>query len=133
MRCHGHLLSACGLKVDEISKWFTGNMSPGSVTCPYVMNTKAWDKLPKEYQDALISGNRQPMRRSKRLIRPRMRRICRISGAMQEIRYTAAELAEFRKIGAKPVWDAWLAEASAAGAPGPQELLVLNFLSPAGD
>jgi hypothetical protein len=50
--------------------------------------------------------------------------------AMQEIRYTAAELAEFRKIGAKPVWDAWLGEASAAGVPA-QELLDL-ILSTAG-
>ncbi|GIS91185.1 MAG: hypothetical protein CM1200mP20_12260 [Pseudomonadota bacterium] len=49
---------------------------------------------------------------------------------MQEIRYTAAELDEFRKIGAKPVWDDWVKSASQKGVPA-QELLDL-ILSTAG-
>ena len=119
-------------KVDEISKWFTGNMSPGSVTCPYVMNTKAWDKLPKEYQDALISAKPTAYAALKAAYKTAdAKNLPAFRAAMQEIRYTAAELAEFRKIGAKPVWDAWLAEASAAGVPA-QELLDL-ILSTAGD
>jgi hypothetical protein len=40
------------------------------------------------------------------------------------ITYTPAELAEFRKVGAQPVWDKWVTEMSAKGIPA-KELLQL--------
>ncbi len=112
-------------KVNEISKWFTGNMSPGAVTCPYVMNTKAWDKLPTAYQDLLIAAKPTAYAALKAGYRAAdAKNLPAFRASMQEIRYTAEELDEFRKIGAKPVWDDWVKSASEKGVPA-QELLDL--------
>ena len=43
---------------------------------------------------------------------------------LEAINYSADELAAFRKAGAKPVWDDWLASMKEQGLPG-QELLDL--------
>lgn len=113
-------------KLTDVGKWYTANLSPGAVNCPVVVNIPAWKKLPEQYRnllleakpsayDALISAyetadaKNLPMMKEKGLL---------------AINYTDAELAEFRKIGAKPVWDDWIAEQSAAGLPA-QELLDL--------
>jgi hypothetical protein len=44
------------------------------------------------------------------------------------VTYSPAELAKFHELGAKPVWDAWVAEMSAKGVPA-RELLDLIFAS----
>jgi len=119
-------------KVNEISKWFTGNMSPGAVTCPYVMNTKAWNKLPAEYQDVLIAAKPVAYAALKAGYRKAdAKNLPAFRASMEEIRYTADELANFRKIGAKPVWDEWVSSAAAKGVPA-QELLDL-ILATAGN
>ncbi len=113
-------------KLTDVGKWHTANLSPGAVNCPVVANTKAWDKLPAQYQkllldakpsayDALISSyetadaKNLPMMKDKGLV---------------AITYTDAELDRFRAAGAKPVWDDWIKEQSANGVPA-QELLDL--------
>ena len=40
-------------KIPEVADWYTANLSPGTSDCPYVMNLKAYNKLPKQYQNLL--------------------------------------------------------------------------------
>ena len=42
-------------KIDELSEWFTGNLQPGTSECPIVFNKKAFDALPDQYKDLLMS------------------------------------------------------------------------------
>ena len=112
-------------KVSDISKWFTRNMSLGTVFCPTIVGLKAYNKLSKEYQDILMNArfvaydvSRARFATNDKKVVPQFRK------AMQEIRYDDATMADFRKIAAKPVWDDWVKEATAKGVPA-QELLDL--------
>ncbi|MCG8691585.1 MAG: C4-dicarboxylate TRAP transporter substrate-binding protein [Minwuiales bacterium] len=110
----------------EISDWFTGNLSPGAVTCPVVINTKAWDKLPKEYQD-ILTESRLPayevLKEAYKAADAKNLPMFKEKG-LQEVRYSDDELATFRSVGAQPVWDDWVKEQTANGLPA-QELLDL--------
>ncbi|MBL8380670.1 MAG: TRAP transporter substrate-binding protein DctP [Burkholderiales bacterium] len=114
-------------KTHEIGNWYTTNMAPGTVACPTLFNRNAWAQLPPQYQkiimdmrtqvrDALINAYRQNDEKNVPLFKRRL----------NFITYTPAELAEFRKAGAQPVWDKWVAEMSARGIPA-KELLQLIF------
>lgn len=110
-------------KVDEISKWFTGNMSPGAVTCPLVINTKAWDALPLEYRRLLNDAKGAGYEALKSTYKAAdEKNLPRFRKNMQEVVYSDADLQKFREVGAQPVWDEWMAEMEAKGVPG-KELL----------
>lgn len=113
-------------KLTDVGKWYTANLSPGAVNCPVVVNVPAWNKLPEQYRtllldakstayDALISAYETADAKNLPMMKEK---------GLQAIKYTDAELAEFRKIGAKPVWDDWIAEQSGKGLPA-QELFDL--------
>jgi TRAP-type C4-dicarboxylate transport system substrate-binding protein len=112
-------------KTHEVGSWYTTNLAPGTVACPTVINKNAWAQLPAQYQKLVTD------------FRPR------IKGALKEgyakaddknlplfkrklefVTYSEADLAQFRKIGGQPVWDKWVAETGAKGAPA-KELLEL--------
>ena len=42
-------------KLDEIADWVTTNMSLGTVNCPSVFNVEAWNSLPDQYKELLLS------------------------------------------------------------------------------
>jgi TRAP-type C4-dicarboxylate transport system substrate-binding protein len=112
-------------KVDEISKWFTGNMSPGAVTCPIVANINAWNKLPQNYKDAFQASKAPAYAKLKAAYKAADdKNLPKFRAKMKEIIYTDAQLDEFRAVGAKPVWDDWIKDASGNGVPA-QELLDL--------
>jgi len=113
-------------KLTEVGKWYTANLSPGAVNCPVVVNIPAWKKLPQQYRDLLLEAkapaydaliSAYEAADAKNL--PMMK-----AKGLEAIVYTDAELAEFRKIGAKPVWDDWLKDMESKNLPG-QELLDL--------
>jgi TRAP-type C4-dicarboxylate transport system substrate-binding protein len=109
----------------EIGSWFTTNLAPGTVACPTLINRNAWAQLPPQYQklmlelrprvkDALIAAYHQADEKNIPLFKRKL----------TFITYTPAELAEFRKVGAQPVWDKWVTDMSAKGIPA-KELLQL--------
>ncbi len=109
----------------EIGSWYTTNLAPGTVACPTLINRNAWAQLPPQYQklmlelrprvrDALITAYQQADEKNIPLFKRKL----------TFITYTPAELAEFRKLGAQPVWDKWVADMSAKGIPA-KELLQL--------
>ena len=113
-------------KLTDVGKWHTSNLSPGAVNCPVVVNVPAWEALPEQYRqllmdakpaayDALISSYEAADAKNLPMMKEK---------GIQAITYTDAELDEFRKIGAKPVWDDWIADMGSKDLPG-QELLDL--------
>lgn len=116
-------------KIHEVGSWFTTNLSPGTQACPTLINRNAWAQLPAQYQKLFEEA------------RPQVKQaLAKAYGAADEknlplfkrrltfVTYTPAELAKFHQLGAKPVWDAWVAEMSAKGIPA-RELLDLIFAS----
>ena len=112
-------------KIHEIGSWYTTNLAPGTQACPTLINKNAWAQLPRQYQalvteirpkvkEALVAAYRQADEKNLPLFKRKL----------TFVTYTAGELAQFRKLGAQPVWDAWLAETSAKGVPA-KELLEL--------
>lgn len=98
-------------RIEEISDWVTTNMNLGSVNCPTVFNIDAWNELPQQYkdlleslkdgayksiEDAYIVQDKQNIARWKE------------EGKLQMVEIPESEMAEFRRIAGKPVWDAWV-------------------------
>lgn len=117
-------------RLTDIGKWYTANMSPGANNCPVVVNITAYKKLPKAYQDLLIAAKEPAYKAlyaayekadAKNL--PMMK-----EKGLQAVTYTPEQLEEFRKVGAKPVWDEWVAKMDSEGLPG-DELLQLIMTS----
>jgi TRAP-type C4-dicarboxylate transport system substrate-binding protein len=109
----------------EISTWFTENLSPGTQACPTVINIDAWNKLPAQYQKLLQEAKEPAYTVLKAAYKAADdKNIPLFKAKLTFVRYTDAELAEFRRIGAQPVWDQWVARMTAAGLPG-KELLDL--------
>ncbi len=111
----------------EIGNWYTTNLAPGTVACPTLINRNAWAQLPPQYQklmmelrpkvkDALISAYQQNDEKNIPLFKRKL----------TFVTYSPADLAEFRRVGAQPVWDKWVAEMTARGIPA-KDLLQLVF------
>lgn len=118
-------------KIHEVGNWYTTNLSPGTQACPTLINRNAWAQIPAQYQKLFEEA------------RPKVKAaLVRAYGAADEkniplfkrrltfVSYSPAELAKFHEVGAKPVWDAWVAEMSAKGIPA-RELLDLIFTTAA--
>lgn len=103
--------SHASYRIQDISDWFTSNMSPGTTECGTVLNKDAYEALPEQYKQLLedvkdeayeaqiqayieIDEVNLPMFREK----------------LHEITYTDEELEEFRQIAGQPVWDSWVEE-----------------------
>ncbi|HEX2082689.1 MAG TPA: TRAP transporter substrate-binding protein DctP [Xanthomonadaceae bacterium] len=108
-------------KIHEVGDWFTTNLSPGTQACPTVINKDAWAKLPKQYQ-RLIEEVRPQVKETLKAAYKEAddKNIPLFKKKLTFVTYTEAELEEFRKVGAKPVWDAWIAEMSGKGIPAQQ-------------
>lgn len=118
-------------KTHEVGSWYTTNLAPGTVACPTMINKNAWAQLPVQYQklvgefkpkvkEALKAGYAKADEKNLPLFKRKL----------TFVTYSEAELAEFRKAGARPVWDGWVAEMSAKGVPA-KELLELILQSAA--
>lgn len=116
-------------KIHEVGSWFTTNLAPGTQACPTLINRNAWAQIPAQYQklfeearpmvkQALVKAYGAADAKNMPLFKRRL----------DFVTYSPAELAKFHAVGAKPVWDAWVAEMSAKGIPA-RELLDLIFAS----
>lgn len=100
-------------KTEEISDWVTTNMKLGTVNCPTVFNTDAYAKLPDQYKKLLEDlkdgaykaiANAYETQDSSNIARWKK------EGKLKMVQIPENEMAEFRKIAGKPVWDAWVAD-----------------------
>lgn len=115
--------SFAAYKINEIGKWFTTNLAPGANNCPTVVNLAALNKLPEQYKK-LIPGAKaagykalaEAQNKADAKNIPEWK-----AKGLVAIEYPASELEKFRKLGAAPVWQAWVKK-TASRAPA-QELL----------
>ncbi len=109
----------------EVGKWYTENMNLGNVACPTLINTEKWAALPPQYkkliQDAVPLAHAAL---KKAYGEADEKNIPLFKKKLEFIKFSADELARFRKIGGEPVWEEWVAKRTAQGIPA-RELLDL--------
>jgi TRAP-type C4-dicarboxylate transport system substrate-binding protein len=113
-------------KTYEIGKWFTANLAPGTQACPTILNKDSWAKLPDAYKalfDEIKPQIKENLVKAYGEADAKFVPLFKQKG-LEFITYTDKDLEEFRKVGAKPVWDKWVKDMSAKGIPA-QELLDL--------
>jgi len=100
-------------KLDEISTWYTTNMSAGMVNCFTAISQPAWEKLPKQYQailDEALPGAYKAMidayDAEDKINIPKWEK----SGKLTAVTFTEEELVKFQKLGGQPVWKQWVDE-----------------------
>lgn len=111
-------------KLHEVSQWYTFNMDVGTIGCHYIFGQQAWDALPAEYQQMLNEAEpvayeayKQAYKAGDEEYLPAFKQM-----GLKEIHYSDDELARFREVAGRPVWDAWVADMDKQGIPG-QEVL----------
>ena len=100
-------------KLDEIGDWVTTNMSLGTVNCPTVFNVDAWNALPDQYKELVLSlkdgayAAMEAAYKEKDIVNEKK---WSEGGKIRMVQIPENEMAEFRNIAGQPVWDAWVAE-----------------------
>ena len=100
-------------KLDEVADWVTTNMSLGTVNCPTVFNTAAWNALPGQYQELLLSlkdGAYAAMSAAYQEKDVANEKKWREGGKIDMVQIPEDEMAEFRRVAGKPLWDTWVEE-----------------------
>ena len=97
-------------KIDEVAEWYTLNLAPGTNDCPNIVSKASWDKLPEQYRKLLTDAKDDAYAALKAAYKkkddvniPKWRK------SKTEVKYTAADLDNFRKVGGQPVYDKWIA------------------------
>jgi len=114
-------------KLDEIADWYTNNLGAGNVNCFMAMRNDAYKKLPKQYQQIMEEtkdGAYQAMIEAYAAKDKVNLTAWRKNPKLKEINFSEADLAKFREVGGKPVWDKWVAE-NKDQVPSAQELIDL--------
>jgi TRAP-type C4-dicarboxylate transport system substrate-binding protein len=100
-------------KLDEIADWYTTNMSLGTVGCPIVFNKQAWTALPQQYRDLLDSIKPGIFRAQKDAYAAKDKinlKKWAENPKLVAIEIPEEQMAEFRRIGGKPIWEQWVKE-----------------------
>ncbi|NOX73833.1 MAG: C4-dicarboxylate ABC transporter substrate-binding protein [Alphaproteobacteria bacterium] len=107
----------------DIADWWTENLNPGTVNCPVVVNTDAYNDLSAENRAALDGSTEEAVQyyvdNYKKLL-AKWDTVLAEKG-VKKITIAESELAEFRKVAADPIRDKWIADMTAQGLPA-QEL-----------
>ena len=98
-------------KIHEVTEWFTSNLSPGTTDCPIAFSISAYESLPEQYKilledvkDEVTEAQIEAYILMDEENLPMLRR------ELEEVRYSEAELAEFRAAAGRPVIEAWIEE-----------------------
>lgn len=115
----------------DLATWWTSNLNPGTVNCPVVVNTDAYEALSNEHRAALDSSVDEAIAH---YLANYGELLEKWDGVLTEKNVKRVELAEseieaFRAKAADPIREAWLKDMESQGLPG-QELydLVMKTL-----
>ncbi|AXS42427.1 C4-dicarboxylate ABC transporter substrate-binding protein [Breoghania sp. L-A4] len=118
---HAHL----AFKTVEVGTWWTSNMSPGTVQCPVVVNTDAYEALPDDFRKALDES-------AEPAVQHYLDTYAKVYDRwwpdlekrnITQVKFSDADLAAMQEKAA-PIWKEWVADMESQGIPG-QELLDL--------
>ena len=114
------------------AEWWTANLNPGTVNCPVVVNTDAYDMLSDSEREALDSSVGEAIDHYLANYGALLSKWddVLVEKGVTKVEISEAELAEFRKVAADPIREAWIADMTAQGIPA-QELydLVMDTLA----
>jgi len=114
--------------------WWTANLNPGTVNCPVVVNTDAYDALTDAEREALDSSIPEAIDHYLANYGELLKKWDEIlvEKNVTKVEISEEQLVEFRKVAADPIRDQWIADMSAQGLPA-QELydLVVSSLEKA--
>ncbi len=124
---HAHL----AFRTIDIADWWTENLNPGTVNCPVVVNTDAYEALPDEFRKVLDEAVPEAVDYYVENYKKLLEKWDQIleEKNVQRVRLDESVIAEFRARAADPIRDKWIADMEAQGIPG-QELydLVMKTL-----
>ncbi len=104
---YGHV----SYRIHEVSEWFTGNLSPGTADCPLVFGITAYEALPSQYKQLLADVKEEVIAAQiQAYVDVDATNLPMLKASLREVRYTDAQLAQFRAQAGKPVIDAWITE-----------------------
>ena len=98
-------------KINEVSDWFTTNMSPGTSECPIVFNKTSWAKLPEQYKKLLMDAKAEVNKAQvAAYVNIDKKNLPMLYRTLKPVTYSEGQLEDFRKVAGKPVWDKWVAD-----------------------
>jgi TRAP-type mannitol/chloroaromatic compound transport system substrate-binding protein len=98
-------------KINEVSDWYTTNMSPGTSECPIVFSKSSWEKLPQQYRKLIMDAKDEVNKAQvEAYVAIDRKNLPMLAKTLKPVTYSEGQLEEFRKIAGKPVWDKWVAE-----------------------
>src|SRR3990172_4080867 len=98
-------------KIQEVSDWFTTNMSPGTSERPVVFSKTSWAKLPDQYKKLVMDAKDEVNKAQiQAYIDIDKKNLPMLHQKLKPVTYSEAQLKEFRKVAGKPVWDKWVAD-----------------------
>ena len=100
-------------QVDDISSWYTGNISPGTTECAVVLNRDAFKALPTQYQNLLMEL-REPAYKAqlKAYSDIDVVNLPIFKSKLKPVIYSDSQIAEFKSKAGAPVWNDWIKENS---------------------
>ena len=102
---YGHV----SYRIHEVAEWFTGNLSPGTADCPLVFGISAYRALPPQYKQLLADVKEEVISAQiQAYVDVDATNLPMLQESLREIRYTEAQLAQFRARAGQPVIDAWI-------------------------
>lgn len=98
-------------KINEEADWFTSNLAPGTSECGWVFNKTAYEALPPQYQDFLMSQRELIMEVEQAAYAEQDKKnLPMFEETLTKITYSDEQLKAFREVAGKPVWDTWIAD-----------------------
>ncbi|MCG7492852.1 C4-dicarboxylate TRAP transporter substrate-binding protein [Thalassobius sp. Cn5-15] len=111
--------------------WWTANLNPGTVNCPIVVNTDAYEGLSDAHREALDSSVDEAIAHYLANYGELLNKWDSVLAekGVQKVELAEGEIAKFREVAAGPIRDKWIADMTAQGLPA-QELydLVISTL-----
>ncbi len=96
-------------RIHEVADWYTGNLGFGTSDCPLALSITAYQALPPQYKQLLEDVKEDIIAAQiQAYIDVDQENLPMLKASLAEIRYTDAQLAEFRAKAGKPVIDAWI-------------------------
>lgn len=113
---HAHL----AFRTIDIAKWWTANLNPGTVNCPVVVNTDAYNALSDDHKAALDGSKDEAIQH---YLDNYAELIKKWEGVLadkgvQKVEFSQEQIDAFKAKAAGPVREKWLADMKAAGVPG---------------
>jgi len=107
-------------RTQELVNWYTTNLELGIVSAYAAINANAWKSLPESYRKLMIELVPGSLDRGMPRILADDQKIIEEMKARKivPVTFSKEDRAKLVQIGARPIWDKWVADMDAAGYPG---------------